>query len=49
LGDDAPDFVVSNSGPPTLGVFQLAADEVDSDEDEDDDKEEAKNAKLFFE
>jgi hypothetical protein len=39
LDDDAPDFVITAAGPPTLGVFHLA-DSPDADEDEEESEEE---------
>ena len=48
LGDDAPDFVVSYSGPPTLGIFELAAEEKPVDEDDDEDEPEEKEEKLLL-
>lgn len=51
LGDDAPDYVISYSGPPTLGVFELASEEKshadDSDHDDDEEDDEEKDKLLF--
>lgn len=47
LGDDAPDFVVSYSGPPTLGVFELAAEEKPQDEDEEDEENDEEDKLLL--
>lgn len=41
LGDEAPDYIIAPTAPPTLGVFQVASEpvedmDVDVDEDEED-------------